>query len=206
MTIGVYLIEHVATGRRYVGKSVDVQKRLGRHFSSSTFSHSSSLVHKAIAKYGRSAFRVVVLEDCSSEEEATAREILWIRELNTKAPSGFNLTDGGEGSSGHAPTPEARARMAASRVGRKHSEETKRKMSEALRGNQRACGRVLSNDERVRLGAFARAANQGRVHTPGARARMAASRVGRKYSPETIAKMCRAQQARRRAEKEAANA
>ncbi len=156
------MLEHVATGRRYVGKSINVRRRILDHLKLSGPRVSKSYLRRAIAKYGRDAFRCVVLEDCIDEATALAREVLWIAELGTRFPSGFNMTDGGEGVSGAIPSSETRAKISA--------------------GNK---GKTFSAETRAKIGA----ASRRRKHTDEAKAKMSASRKGRKHTADTRAKM-----------------
>jgi hypothetical protein len=80
-------------------------------------------------------------------------EIQMIQKLNCKAPNGYNLTNGGEGSTGYKHTIEARAKMgttkgiamseehkqkiAKGRLGKKHTNETKLKISQKCIGKKR---------------------------------------------------------------------
>lgn len=156
------MIEHVATGRRYIGKSIDVEGRLRDHLKLSGPRKSGSHLRRAIAKYGRDSFKCTVLEECKDEATALLSEIFWIAFLDTKSPYGFNLTDGGEGVSGAVPSEETRAKISA--------------------GNR---GKAVSAETRAKIGAASRA----RVCTDEARANMSASRRGRTHTPETRAKM-----------------
>ncbi len=218
MTIGVYMIEHVATGRRYIGKSVDVEHRIAVHFTPGQHERSTSHIHKAIGKYGRDAFRVVVLEHCDDDETARAREVVWIRALETKTPNGFNLTDGGDGTSGFRPSDETRAKLSAARRGSKRSAETRAKMSAAQRGRPRhsdetkakiaasklgntySVGRKLSEETRAKISA----GNTGKEISADVRARMSARLKGkvparnlREVSPEIREKIAAAGRGRK---------
>ena len=71
-------------------------------------------------------------------------EIFWIAELKTKAPNGYNLTDGGHGNRGNKMSDEQKKKIAAtlkakgikppSRKGIPNSPATRAKMSAALIG------------------------------------------------------------------------
>ncbi len=172
------MIEHVATGRRYIGKSVDVERRIAVHFAPGQTAVRRSHLYRAIAKYGRDAFRVVVLEHCSDDEEARERESVWIHALETKTPNGFNMTDGGEGSAGIVMSAETRAKMGASQRLKTVSTETKAKIS---------------------------AANKGKTRSAETRAKLSIARRARQYAAEAIENMTIAQRNRRRAEKEVSN-
>lgn len=128
----VYLIRYTGDGRGYVGQtSRTFRERIKEHIRS----RRNRYVENAIRKYGIENFEVTILEECSSIEELNKREIFWIKELNTKYPNGFNMTDGGEGATGYTPTEELRKRLSEMGKGRKDSEETKRRKSEALMGH-----------------------------------------------------------------------
>jgi group I intron endonuclease len=121
----IYIVENSINDKLYVGQTVNLYKRQWDHFSGN--GTSSTVLSNAIRKYGAKSFEFVLLESCNSVDEANNREIYWIENLNTLAPSGYNLkTGGGNG----FPCAESRLRMSQSHMGqsRKLSEEHKRKI------------------------------------------------------------------------------
>lgn len=71
--------------------------------------HSRCLaLHSAINKYGSEKFKVEQIDIACNQFEADYKEAMWIKQLNTLSPNGYNLKDGGS----HG----------------KHSEEVKLKM------------------------------------------------------------------------------
>ena len=52
-------------------------------------------IAKTINKYGHENFTIEEIEKCNSIDELNLREQFWIKELNTLAPNGYNLTTGG---------------------------------------------------------------------------------------------------------------
>jgi len=162
--IGIYAIEHVASGRVYVGKSISVRARIAAHLGGK----SKSYLAAAIRKYGRDTFRAIVLEQCESDEEALRKEPHWIAYLDSRAPNGFNLAAGGEGAAGYRMTSEQRERV-----------------SRALIGNRYSVGRKLTEQHKQSIVA----ANTGRKPSPEARAKMSATHKGRTMSEETRARM-----------------
>lgn len=78
-----------------------------------------------------------VIHECLSKEEMDFVEIFYIAFLNTKVPNGYNITDGGGGI-----------------LGLKHSEETKKKISEKNKGH------VMSDEQKAQISAF----HKGRKH------------------------------------------
>jgi group I intron endonuclease len=113
---GVYCIENIENGKRYIGKGNNIRRRLAEHKKDlRKNNHKNDHLQKSWNKYGETHFIFYILEYCSCEE-TSQWEKYWIKELKTfgyRGDFGYNLTEGGEGS-----------------VGYKHSEEIKRKMSE----------------------------------------------------------------------------
>lgn len=106
--------------------------------------------------------RILILKRNLTEEEAFRHEVYMIHLYGRKSQGGIlhNLCDGGEGSSGAILTPETREKMSQVRRGkplawpesrpRYHSEELKKKMSEAHKGRKEVktecplCGKLLA--------------------------------------------------------------
>lgn len=90
---------HLGTGKRYIGKSVNVEARISQHRYSLTRparnkKHTNRHLHAAVQKYGWDAFSVEILESFSAVDEAhiAARELFWMDHFQTCDRSkGFNL-------------------------------------------------------------------------------------------------------------------
>lgn len=93
-----------------------------------------------------------------------------------------NLTDGGGGIPGWRHTPEAKAKIGAHWIGRKHTP----KMREALAKYNAT--RVISDEHRAKMSAAAKA-RKGRIVSAETRAKIAASHLGIRPSVETLRKM-----------------
>jgi len=78
------------SGKSYIGQSVEFQKRLYRHKIADT------LIGRAIRKYGIERFRIEFLHETESHDTANDLEAKEIKNFNSLAPSGYNLTKGGE--------------------------------------------------------------------------------------------------------------
>lgn len=109
---GIYCIENTITNNKYIGQSVDVEKRMrAKHYG-------SVALMDAINKYGIENFSFYVLEYCE-ETELDEKETYYIKELKSHVTSGgYNISYGGN-------TPQK---------GRKLSKETKEKISSSLIG------------------------------------------------------------------------
>lgn len=179
----VYLVTNTVNGKRYVGKTDDMEYRWWRHRNSASRSEETAL-YRAIRKYGEAAFTCELLEACESEAHAFEREVYWIAELKTFGHGGYNMTAGGEGPSGLKQPEASKPLMARSgplngMSGRTHTPETREKLSAAARSQMERdghpwLGRKHSKESREKM----------------SRAAMGHKRcVGRKYSAETLAKM-----------------
>ena len=99
MTIGIYSITHIESGKRYIGKSVNVEARLIQHNSNLTsVNYRPKAVNRhlygAVQKHGWSAFCVEILERLDSVDELliAERELFWMDHFNTiDRDKGFNL-------------------------------------------------------------------------------------------------------------------
>lgn len=107
-----YVYMHTApNGKKYIGQtSKTVRERWIEHVWDSEH-RCNTAFRKAIKKYGADSFKHEVLERMTTEAGARKAERLWIKELNTKAPRGYNLTDGGEGTLGLKWSKESRDRF-----------------------------------------------------------------------------------------------
>ena len=122
-TCGIYKIHHKDTGKSYVGLSVDIFRRWKEHSNFWEAKNKWSAIKHALNKHGLENFTFTILEECS-KEELNDREIHWIKELNTQAPNGYNLTAGGG-----SPPPSEKGRGA----GRKASDEQKVAVSKGMK-------------------------------------------------------------------------
>ena len=165
----VYLIWNMVNGKRYVGKTTKtVEERFKRHAHAN-----NTAISQAIHKYGKENFCYGVIKTCATKEELDACEIFYIAALHSKAPYGYNLTDGGDGGSGCIITDEMRKKRSAALKGKPKSPEHRANLSAALKG--RFCGE--------------KAHFFGRRHTAESLEKMSASKRGKKLSPETRKRM-----------------
>lgn len=124
MTYGhIYKITNVLNGMTYVGQTIcGIKKRFREHIHSSL--SKNTYLYNAMRKYGKENFTIEEIDIANSLEELNQKEIYWIKKLNTKAPNGYNLADGGDGVKGFH-----------------HSEETKNILKMKSTGNSNAIGK-----------------------------------------------------------------
>ena len=65
------------------------------HLREAKYGGSTSIIHNAIRKYGKDAFKIDLLQECCSFEELDEARRRWIAELNTVTPNGYNIEVGG---------------------------------------------------------------------------------------------------------------
>ena len=167
----IYARINKINGKRYVGQASNMEQRQNR-WNNLSIPYAGSLINRARKKYGVDGFELIILKECP-DEEMNQLEMYFIKELNTKRPNGYNLTDGGNSTNGYT-----------------HTEETKRKMSEALKGkNNPNYGKHLSEEHKRKLSEALR----GKHHTEEARRKMSESKKGRTLSEEHKRKISDAQ-------------
>ena len=174
MTYGIYCIEHTNSGRKYVGKSKHIERRIHEHFHK--FKKAKHYLAHAIQKHGEAAFTWHVLEVITPEcvEALAAAELRWIDALGVFASElGFNVKRDSSGCTEFAP--EVRAKIAASVTGHRHTDETKAKFRERVGENNAFSGHTHSEQARKAIGEL----SKKRWEDPEYRLRMEGRRLGR---------------------------
>ena len=91
------------SGKKYIGQAVKFLKngkkwgylsRWKDHISDSNGKNYCRLLNNSIKKYGHENFKVELLKECKIDE-LDYYEKLYIKEINTLSPYGYNLTHGG---------------------------------------------------------------------------------------------------------------
>jgi len=104
-----YLITSEDTDKQYIGITKNtLNYRLKQHFRSAK-NGSPLALHRSIRKFGLGSFSIELISDCMSESQAKEEEQRLIFERKTMAPSGYNMTPGGDGCVDLSP--EARERQ-----------------------------------------------------------------------------------------------
>lgn len=158
---GIYIIRNTISGKVYVGSARHIEQRWKAHRRSlDANQHHSYKLQRAWNKYGESAFEWRTVE-LICEAELIAREQHWIDETKAAA-KGYNVCPVAGSTLGVKQTDATREKLR----GRKASEETRRRMSEA---------------------------QKGRKHTAETRAKIGAIHRGKSVSEQTRQKLSEAQ-------------
>lgn len=134
----IYKITNLVNGKVYIGQTTNYNKRRTSHFAYlRNNTHANEHLQKAFNKYGEDKFVIEIVKECKPEE----LDFWEINYINTyKACNkkyGYNLINGGQ-------------------VYRHHSSETRKKISEKLKG------RKFSEEHKNRI----KIANNNKIYTP----------------------------------------
>lgn len=148
----IYVVTNKINGKHYVGQAAKYVSKdnvkwgtEGRWKSHVREALSGSadhclLLNQAIRKYGVKSFDVRVLCECHMEQ-LDAMEDKYIMEYGSLAPNGYNLKLSTQDSQ------DTRERKSSSRVGKTHSEATKKKISQGQLGNRRGAKQRKYEDD-----------------------------------------------------------
>ena len=151
---GIYRITNTLNGKSYIGQtSESFQRRFWHHrWKLNNNSHDNQYLQNAWNKYGEKNFEFGVVEIIEKDflDEAEIRQIKKYRQKNLS----YNILDGGGGAKGYVRTDEQKRivgeKNRINNLGRKASDETKRKMSESRKGKPNITSKTVINQEVAR--------------------------------------------------------
>lgn len=171
----VYLIRNLVNDKVYIGKASDVHKRWLKHLSSVRTGIGIFPIHSAIRKYGVDKFKIITIDSDISESDILEKEKFWIDFYKSnvcKYPYelGYNLTDGGEGISGHKHSDEAKLKISLTFKGKLKSDDHKKLLSIIH------TGKILSKSHKDAIGS----ALIGKKHFDETKVKLKLSKLGTK--------------------------
>jgi group I intron endonuclease len=153
----VYKIINSINNKVYVGQT---WQTLNDRWNSGHGYVSCVHLNKAIKKYGKDKFQHIVLTVCGTQETADYWEDYFIKHYrSTDKKLGYNIKNGG---SHGKHTEESKKKISEAHKGKLHSEETKNKLSEIQKGHMVSeetkkkmsdskRGRIVSEETRKKL-------------------------------------------------------
>lgn len=195
---GIYKLTCEVNGKVYIGKSFNINQRLNKHKYDSETLKDGGYFHRALIKHGWDSFKVEILEiikDFDKSKDGTIlleKEAAYIRSYNTTNEKvGYNICEYSTDRVGLKHTEETKKKMSNSHTGKKLTEETKKKMSkpksqeikDKIRKTQK--GRTLTDEhkENIRRGCL------GRVRTKEHQDNLNKAQFGKKHSEEAKQRM-----------------
>lgn len=181
----IYCWRNVHNGKRYIGQTIDPQRRYREHKRYLGNYAGQNLFGRALNKYSSmSDWEYTIIEEVS-KEMLDEREIYWIEFYDSMNPEcGYNIREGGHNIYGYKLPEETRRKQSESHKGkpawnkgRKHTPETLKKLSEAKKGKK------LSEEAKKKISE----ANRGHSHPHDetSRKKISAANKGKKRSAET---------------------
>lgn len=182
---GVYCLQNVKTGKRYVGSSWDVHLRGGTHRTLLLRgAHHSIKLQRSWDKHGPDAFVFEILE-VAARGVLTEREQFWIDALFPQ----YNIKTVAGGSATRDVSVSTRQKMRDAKLGKPMSASNRAALSAAMKGvpksqehRAKLRGRRHSEESLKRMSI----AQKGRITPPDVRARIAESKRGVRPSAEAL--------------------
>lgn len=180
---GIYCLTCAITGKVYVGRAVNVRKRIYSHNYS--VNYKGTHLSNAMRAHGLESFTVSILERVTDPATLKEREQYWIDSLNAADPTiGYNLCPRGDGPQGFKHGPEMRAKMSALWKGKKRPPEFAEKMRQVRKDQP------MSDEAKAKISQ----ARMGMHLSQETRSKISKARLGMHYSQETRDKMSAAKQ------------
>jgi group I intron endonuclease len=127
----IYIIRNNINDKIYIGSAIDVKARWVTHRSRlKNNQHHSIILQRAYNKYGIESLSYEILEYVTDKNKLIEREQVWINFFKPE----YNIN-----------------KIAGNNLGMKHSEETKKKMSEAHKGYKRCLGKKASEETKEKM-------------------------------------------------------
>lgn len=103
----IYKIYNDVNNKIYIGQTIrTIKKRWTNHKYNVRNNIGKLAIHNAMRKYGIELFHIEEIESCSFDtkeklkKELDKKEIFYISKYNCRIPYGYNIADGGSGTSG----------------------------------------------------------------------------------------------------------
>ena len=165
---GIYIWTDASNGMQYVGWSVDMNRRIKRHYKCT---RSCPYFHASLAKRP-DQFSVLMIDYPNlTSEQLKVLEISYIKALGTNMPNGYNMTEGGDGITGYRHTQEFKQKLSKDRKGIPKPKSVRLAVAES---NRR---RTQSAETRKKIGDSLK----GRIHTEETKQKISESQKGDKH-------------------------
>lgn len=157
----LYCHTNLLNGKKYWG--ITTQKNPERRWRDGNDYKSCILFYRAIKKYGWDNFQHDIVTYCLDKETLDAAETYWIKATRSNEREfGYNLKSGG---SRGKHSEETRKKMSDAHKGMKSTEESKKKMSISKKGNKNHnYGKSMSEETKLKVSKTLFGKNRGNKH------------------------------------------
>lgn len=143
----IYKTTCLVNGKVYIGQTI--------HWRDKSYLGSGVALCEAVKKYGRNKFNRKILKVCYNQRQLDAWEMIMIRKYNSTDKSiGYNVLSGTAnefGCGSPAKLPEVKEKLRKKQLGRKLSEETRKKISLGNKGKVSPMkGKKLSEETKLK--------------------------------------------------------
>lgn len=144
-------MENKINGKIYIGSSINVSSRWNEHRRTlNNNTHHNKYLQRSWEKYGKDSFNFSIIEIVDNTENLLAREQFYLDHFQCYLPAnGYNNSRTAGNCLGVKHSDETKKKMSESSKGFKHSEESRRKMSLAQKGKNK--GRKCSDETKRKL-------------------------------------------------------
>lgn len=181
----IYKAENKINGKIYIGKTANKFNERKQNHISQAKRGSNFYFHKALIKYGIENFEWEILCQCDDKNKLNLLEKFYITAYK-KTYILYNMTEGGEGVCGRIVSDETRRKISEANkgqvpwiAGKKHSEEYKENMSKARKG------KIPPKHVLEKL----HESNRGRKHSEEHKKKISEAGLGRTASDSTKIKL-----------------
>jgi group I intron endonuclease len=141
---GIYCIENVVNGKKYVGSSINVYKRRNRHFSElKRLIHKNVKLQRSYNKHGKENFNFYVLELVENKNLLIEKEQFFIDKVKPE----YNINLIANSSLGVKRSEETKEKIRQANLGLKHPDWRNKLKSEAQGGNNHWTKNKNFNDD-----------------------------------------------------------
>lgn len=184
MNTGVYVIENIASGKKYVGSAArSFASRWNKHrHDLRKGTHKNSHLQRAWDAYGEESFKFRVVKRTTPDEAVSYEQAFIDLYQACDRTRGYNNAPIAGSNLGIKVSAETRAKLSAANIGKKrgpHLPETIAKMT----------GQKRSEETKARISAAASSWQKGRKLSPETRAKMSSWQKGRKLTAEHCANL-----------------